>query len=181
MQGCRQFGLVQVEEDPSNPEGYSIFNIGCCMEIQQCETLPDGRSLIQTKAIKRFKIIERSMVDGYWVAKVEFLEDVLPSNERELKLAQDLIKRVKQLVSQAIVQNNGQQDLSQLEHLANSMDFPLNSPQDCNLFSSKVCTLLPISPQLKQPLLEMDSPVDRLRRIISLLERLVGSANCNLL
>jgi Lon protease-like protein len=181
MQGCRQFGLVQVKEDSQHPEGFSIESIGCCMEVQQCETLPDGRSLIQTKAQKRFRILERSMVDGYWVAKVEFIDDVLPKDERELKLAQDLIRRVKQLVGHAITKNDGQQDLSQLEHLATSLEYSIDTPEECALFASKICTLLPISPQLKQPLLEMDSPIDRLRRIISLLERLVGSPNCNLL
>lgn len=182
MQGCKQFGLVQVHKDETNPEGFSIFNVGCCMDITQCETLPDGRSLIQTTAIKRFKIIERSLTDGYWVARVEFLKDVLPQNEQELKLALSLVSRVYTLLNQAIAQNQAQQDLSKLEELINSINFnQIQSPEDCNRFISKICTLLPISPQLKQPLLELDNIIDRLRRIISLLERVVGSANCYLL
>ena len=181
MQGSRQFGLVQVQEDAEDPERFSLFNIGCCLEVTQCETLPDGRSLIQTKALRRFKILERNMTDGYWVAKVEFLEEILPSNEYELKLTQDLIRKVQNLVAMAIHKNRGQQDFSQLEEIITSMEYSLETPAECAQYASKICTLLPISPQLKQPLLEMDSAMDRLKRIITLLERVVGSSNCALL
>ena len=121
------------------------------------------------------------MTDGYWVAKVEFLEDILPSNEYELKLTQDLIRKVQNLVSLAIYKNRGQQDFSQLEEIITSMDYSLETPEECAQYASKICTLLPISPQLKQPLLEMDGAIDRLKRIITLLERVVGSSNCALL
>ena len=181
MQGSRQFGLVQVKSDEGSPDGFSIFNIGCCMEVNQCETLPDGRSLIQTKSLRRFRVLERNMTDGYWVAHVEFLDERLPANEQELKLTKELITKVQQLVSVVIQQSQGQQEFAQLEHIIKSMDFPLNTPSECCQYASKICTLLPISPDLKQPLLEMDCAIERLRRIITLLERVAGSSNCTLL
>lgn len=152
MQGCRHFGLIGVQEDQSNPEGYQIYNVGCCMEVIQCETLPDGRSLIQTKAVQRFKVLERTMTDGYWVAKVEYLPDVLAHTDQELHTLQNLIKKIRLLVGQVIEQNQGNQDLTQLEQIARRMDFATDTPVQCNQFSYWVCALLPISAQLKQPL-----------------------------
>jgi len=181
MQGCRQFGLIQAVEDKESTDGYSLSDVGCCLEVTHCDTLPDGRSLIRTRSIKRFKVNDRWTTDGYWVAKVEFLEDSLPGSEQELNTARTLIARVQQLVALAISQNQGQQDFSQLEQVVNSVDYRGASSSDCGRYTAKICTLLPISPALKQPLLEIDSCVDRLYKIIALLERVAGSSSCGLL
>ena len=182
MQGSRQFGLVQVKEDANSPDGYSIFSVGCCMEIEQCETLPDGRSLIQTVATKRFKIIERSMTDGYWVAKIDIIPENIPSNEEEFNILKEIISRIQKLGNQSLVQNTANPNFSKIKDLIDSFgNYDLNTINGCCLFASRACSVLPISPQLKQPLLEMNSPTERLTRIISLLERLVSTQNCSIL
>jgi len=37
--------------------------------------LPDGRSYIDTKGFRRFKVLEKWEADGYLVGKIEYLED----------------------------------------------------------------------------------------------------------
>jgi Lon protease-like protein len=41
------------------------------LEIRAVRMLPDGRSLVHTWGVTRFRILERGMRDGYMVARVE--------------------------------------------------------------------------------------------------------------
>ena len=52
------------------------------LEIRDIQFFPDGRSIVDTMGGRRFKVIERNILDGYNTAKVEFIEDepVLPEH-----------------------------------------------------------------------------------------------------
>ena len=59
-----------------------LFNLFCrfakygtMLEIRDIQFFPDGRSIVDTMGGRRFKVLERNILDGYNVAKVEFLED----------------------------------------------------------------------------------------------------------
>ena len=45
------------------------------LEVRDIQFFPDGRSIVDTVGGRRFKVIERGVMDGYNTAKVEFLED----------------------------------------------------------------------------------------------------------
>ena len=45
------------------------------LEVRDIQFFPDGRSIVDTMGGRRFKVLERSVLDGYNTAKVEFLED----------------------------------------------------------------------------------------------------------
>ena len=45
------------------------------LEVRDIQFFPDGRSIVDTMGGRRFKVIERGVMDGYNSAKVEFLED----------------------------------------------------------------------------------------------------------
>lgn len=45
------------------------------LEVRDIQFFPDGRSIVDTMGGRRFKVIERGVMDGYNTAKVEFLED----------------------------------------------------------------------------------------------------------
>lgn len=100
MQGCRHFGLVL--DSPSN----GINTIGCSLVIDQCEGLPDGRLIVQCNALKRFRIISREMVDGYWYAEVEYLQDVLPATDDALFEMHQLIDTVREMAAKAATKNS---------------------------------------------------------------------------
>ncbi|XP_033632252.1 LON peptidase N-terminal domain and RING finger protein 3-like [Asterias rubens] len=70
--GARQFGMCL--PNPNNPDGHE--DMGCMLEIQQVQHLPDGRSVIKTIGGRRFKVLSTGMRDGYNTALVEFIKDV---------------------------------------------------------------------------------------------------------
>ena len=52
------------------------------LEIRDIQFFPDGRSIVDTIGGRRFKVIERSILDGYNTAKVEFLMDEPIENDK---------------------------------------------------------------------------------------------------
>ena len=46
------------------------------LEIRDIHVFRDGRSVIDTRGRRRFRVLERRIRDGYNVASVEFLKDV---------------------------------------------------------------------------------------------------------
>jgi len=67
--GTREFGMCcYVENEP-----YADY--GTMLEIRDIQFFPDGRSIVDTMGSRRFKVVERNIMDGYNTAKVEFLED----------------------------------------------------------------------------------------------------------
>ena len=61
---------------------YRFADYGTMLEIRDIQFFPDGRSIVDTMGGRRFKVIERNILDGYNTAKVEFIEDepVLPEH-----------------------------------------------------------------------------------------------------
>lgn len=67
--GSRQFGMCV-----SDPKlGFST--VGTMLYINDAQFLPDGRSIVHTVGTRRFRVLERSMRDGYNTAKIAWLED----------------------------------------------------------------------------------------------------------
>lgn len=44
--------------------------------IRNLDYLPDGRSVVDTIGLNRFRVIRRGMKDGYCTADIEDLEDI---------------------------------------------------------------------------------------------------------
>ena len=47
---------------------------GTMLEVRDVKYTPDGRSIVNTVGSRRFKIVSKSVKDGYNTAVVEFLE-----------------------------------------------------------------------------------------------------------
>ena len=43
--------------------------------IRSVHFLPDGRSVVDTIGGKRFRVLSRSLKDGYSIADIQYLED----------------------------------------------------------------------------------------------------------
>jgi Lon protease-like protein len=57
------------------------------LEIRDIHVFRDGRSVIDTRGRRRFRVLERRIRDGYNVATVEFLKDVpVPQESLEGKI-----------------------------------------------------------------------------------------------
>jgi len=82
--GSRQFGMCLRVNNEAGP--YATH--GTMLEIQDVSYFPDGRSVVNTIGGRRFKVISRSMRDGYDTAKVEFIADELETeSEAQRSLA----------------------------------------------------------------------------------------------
>lgn len=54
---------------------------GTMLEICDIKFFPDGRSVVDTVGGRRFRVLDRSMRDGYHTARVEFLDEVKVEGE----------------------------------------------------------------------------------------------------
>lgn len=74
------FGIIPPPR--SAPASTSLGNgYGTMLEIRNVVILPDGRSTVDTWGAWRFRIKERRILDGYIMAQVERIEDVLEEVE----------------------------------------------------------------------------------------------------
>lgn len=70
--------------DTDDPDK-SFADYGTLLYIESIHLLPDGRSIVYTKATKRFRVVSRSVSDGYNTAKVAWLDDEAPRLFSELQ------------------------------------------------------------------------------------------------
>ena len=63
---------------------FRFSEYGTMLEIRDIHVFRDGRSVIDTRGRRRFRVVERRVRDGYNVASVEFLKDVpITPDQRE--------------------------------------------------------------------------------------------------
>ncbi|XP_037095402.1 LON peptidase N-terminal domain and RING finger protein 2 [Syngnathus acus] len=67
--GTKQFGMCIADE----LKGFADY--GCMLEVQDVKFFPDGRSVVETTGVSRFKVLSHGQRDGYHTAKIEYLED----------------------------------------------------------------------------------------------------------
>jgi len=60
------FGMVMAPKSGTTQSDY-----GTILDIKNVQTLPDGRSVVETCGSSRFRILERATLDGYMVARIE--------------------------------------------------------------------------------------------------------------
>ncbi|XP_054845561.1 LON peptidase N-terminal domain and RING finger protein 1 isoform X2 [Eublepharis macularius] len=77
--GTKQFGMCT--SDPK--KGFADY--GCMLYIRNVDYLPDGRSIVDTVGLRRFRVLQRGMKDGYCTADIEYLEDMKIKDEGEMK------------------------------------------------------------------------------------------------
>ncbi|XP_056280738.1 LON peptidase N-terminal domain and RING finger protein 2-like [Pseudoliparis swirei] len=67
--GTRQFGMCIAHE----VKGFADY--GCMLEVRDVKFFPDGRSVVDTIGVSRFKVLSHGQRDGYHTAKIHYLED----------------------------------------------------------------------------------------------------------
>lgn len=81
LEGNRTFGMVLYNHP-------NFVELGTVLRIVNVEFFPDGRSLLETVGVSRFRILRHTTVDGYTVAKVERINDISIAEEEELEAAE---------------------------------------------------------------------------------------------
>lgn len=82
MERDRRFGMVL----PSRNNG-GVHEYGTMLEIRNMQLLQDGRSMVETMGVGRFKVLEHGTLDGYTVGRIQVIEDITPEQEAELERA----------------------------------------------------------------------------------------------
>lgn len=76
--GSRQFGMCAYVRD--QPHGFAQY--GTMLEVRDVEFFADGRSVVDTVGGRRFRVLQRGVLDGYCTATVEYLKDQPVEPER---------------------------------------------------------------------------------------------------
>ncbi len=66
----RRFGMCPAWDDSS-----AFADYGTVLHINSVDYTPDGRSLVSTTGERRFKVVERGMINGHHTTKIQFLMD----------------------------------------------------------------------------------------------------------
>jgi Lon protease-like protein len=83
LEGDRTFGMVLPRRPTSADDGAHFCEYGTLLRIVNAEYFADGRSLIETQGISRFKVLRHGTLDGYTVAKIDRVDDVSLEEEEE--------------------------------------------------------------------------------------------------
>ena len=179
--GNRKFGMVMYNRtgEPQGSLGTTQFvEYGTLLHVVNMEVMPDGRSLIETIGVARFKIKDWGLRDGYIVAKIERVEDVSLAEEERLEAtetanpvtaaAHDLLGQLDQLSTRSLLQI-GTSFVAKMragsapwlhERVLAAYGSP---PDDPAVFPFWFASLLPISDQEKYRLLPVTSVRERLK------------------
>lgn len=82
LEGDRTFGMV-LPRRPSSDDDVYFCEYGTLLRIVNAEYFADGRSLIETQGISRFRVLRHGTLDGYMVAKIDRVDDVSLEEEEE--------------------------------------------------------------------------------------------------
>lgn len=81
MERDRTFGMVLYDHP-------GFVELGTVLRIVNVEFFEDGRSLLETVGVSRFRVLRHALVDGYTVAKVEMINDISIAEEEQLEAAE---------------------------------------------------------------------------------------------
>lgn len=89
MEGDRTFGMV-LGTSTAQSDGRNFCEIGTLLRIINIEFFPDGRSLLESVGVSRFKVTRHGALDGYIVGKIEKIDDISLAEEEELEVTETM-------------------------------------------------------------------------------------------
>uniref|UniRef100_A0A8C9YIB3 Si:ch1073-440b2.1 n=1 Tax=Sander lucioperca TaxID=283035 RepID=A0A8C9YIB3_SANLU len=167
--GTKQFGMCIADE----LKGFADY--GCMLEVRDVKFFPDGRSVVDTIGVSRFKVLSHGQRDGYNTAKIEYLED----QKMEGEALEDLLKLHDSVYEQAnnwftsLKDNMKSQILSHFGHLPSKDPDPQGSPSGPAWYWW-LLAVLPLENRAQLTILAMTSLKDRLiaiRRVLIFVTR----------
>jgi ATP-dependent Lon protease len=146
----KTFGIIYQKQPQtaSSPE----TEVGCSVEVVDSSLLPDGRSNILCRGIRRFRIDHYLEGEPYLRAQVAFFDDEASTGDlsEQVTRVSELLVRVVEL-SQRLGEALPGVDTSSIE-----------LPDEAELLSSIVCSCINVEAEQKQDLLEL---LDTARRL----------------
>lgn len=170
---CLQSPTKRFAMASMDPTGTKFVQYGTILDVKDAVTLEDGRIILTTLGVRRFRVISRGEQDGYDTAKIEHINDIRPPPEKFPDLAflhqKVFCKAAKwvRLLTPSV--------LSEVERLIGTMpkiekDW-INLP-DGPSWTWWLMPILPLSSQLQVGFLSSTSLEKRLRAIDKMLEHM---------
>lgn len=166
LEGDSSFGVaLLVEGEEGQPDTIPAM-VGCTAQIIESLPFPDGRINLMTVGQRRFQILSMREQDDYLIGVCQWLDDQAPplpeadSPEEAFRLMRTSIRRRAARVRHAL--KGYLASLARNAHIALSDLDSMDVPHDPYRLSMWVASLLTLSNEQKQELLEMTSTPARL-------------------
>ncbi len=93
QKGDKLIGVcAQKNPNMEDPSWQDIFHVGTLAKIIKMIVLPDGNTTIIIQGKKRFEIKEEVTEDPYFIAKVNYLEETFPKEDKEIEALEESLK-----------------------------------------------------------------------------------------
>ena len=187
--GDRKFGMMMYNRSGRSQGilGQShIVQYGTLLHIQNVEVFPDGRSLIETRGVSRFKVLETATRDGYIVGRIQRVDDVSLAEEEAAESREtigpepplhDALGRLNHMPTQELLQIglgfiSRAQAASEPWLAERFLSVYGPPPSDPAIFPYWFATVLPILEEEKYQLLPTTSVRERLKTTARWIQRL---------
>uniref|UniRef100_A0A8C4YU69 LON peptidase N-terminal domain and ring finger 2 n=1 Tax=Gadus morhua TaxID=8049 RepID=A0A8C4YU69_GADMO len=166
--GTKQFGMCIADD----LKGFADY--GCMLEVRDVKFFPDGRSVVDTIGVSRFKVLSHGQRDGYNTAKIEYLED-----KKEGEELLELLKLHDSVYEQANSWFTSLRDAMKNQIVSHFGHLPTKDPEPQALPSGPawywwLLAVLPLESRAQLTILAMTSLKDRLvaiRRVLIFVTR----------
>jgi len=163
------FGVVcltqgaEVRRPGAQAESFSA--VGTLATIREFDVPQPGLMQIECEGTQRFRVHASELQKhGLWTAEAETLpDDVALEVPPDLRQTADALRRLLAALEERQRMEGNE-----------AMRLPIRTPyrfEDCGWVANRWCELLPVQPELKQRLMELDSPLMRLELVGDLLVR----------
>ncbi|MDM0104747.1 LON peptidase substrate-binding domain-containing protein [Variovorax sp. J22R24] len=163
------FGVVsltqgsEVRRAGAEPESFAA--VGTLAVIREFEMPQSGLMQIECVGTQRFRVRSSELQKyGLWTAEVDSVpDDIALEVPKDLQHTADALRRLLDTLEERRRMEGDQ-----------SVRLPIAKPyrfDDCGWVANRWCELLPVQPELKQRLMELDSPLMRLELVGDLLAR----------
>ncbi|KJR40083.1 ATP-dependent protease La [Candidatus Magnetoovum chiemensis] len=152
--------LTQKDLRVENPDADDLYTIGTVGLIMRMLKLPDGRVKILVQGLTKARCLSITDNDNFYVAKIEKLEDKKPDS---VTLEMEALTRtVKEQIDKTV--NLGKSILPDIMVVIENMEEP-------GRLADLVASNLGLKTEQAQDVLEIEDPIERLRRVSEILSR----------
>ena len=86
--GTRTFGMMMYNQrsSPQGDLGHTHFmQYGTLLHINSAQMIPDGRSLLETMGVSRFRVKSWTTLDGYIIGNIDRIDDISLAEEEQVE------------------------------------------------------------------------------------------------
>jgi Lon protease-like protein len=185
--GTRKFGMVAYKSPREYQQGGSHWQeYGTVLFVDRMELLPDGRSLLETRGLYKFRILESGMVDGYLSGRVQRVDDISVHEEELIEARETSVAAPLEDDEASRIQRSSTQHLLQygLDFIRQAQDRSARwlhqrvlaaygqPPEDAATFPYWLASVLPIAEAEKYTLLPTTNVRARLKITAEWIHRL---------